>query len=119
MSGRLHLVIAIVRSSSRGAARFKVVQEWQRRTKDWRKATSPAPGPGRLTSADEIRDGWKMTYITGEDLADLDDTIEDEMQVDAFARAAAREASAMLLELLVTHHGRRAPRSLLPTGSEP
>jgi hypothetical protein len=112
MSGRLHLVIAIVRSSSRGAAGFKVVQEWLRRTKDWRKTTSPAWAPGRLTSADdEIRDGWKMTYITSEDLADLDDTIEDEMQVDAFARAAAREASAMLLELLVTHHGRRAPRS--------
>jgi hypothetical protein len=52
-----------------------------------------------------------MTYITGEDLADLDDTIEDEMQVDAFARAAAREASAMLLELLIAHHGHRAPRS--------
>ena len=57
------------------------------------------------------KDGWKMTYITSEDLADLDDTIEDEMQVDAFARAAAREASAMLLDLLVTHHGRRTPRS--------
>ena len=52
-----------------------------------------------------------MTYITSEDLADLDDTIEDEMQVDAFARAAAREASAMLLDLLVTHHGRRTRRS--------
>ena len=45
---------------------------------------------GRLTSADrendEIRDGWKMTYITSEDLADLDDTIEDEMEVEEFAR---------------------------------
>ena len=49
-----------------------------------------------------------MTYITSEDLADLDDTIEDEMQVDAFARAAAREASAMLLELLNAHHGHQA-----------
>ena len=57
------------------------------------------------------KDGWNMTDITSEDLADLDDTIEDEMQVDAFARAAAREASAMLLDLLVTHHGRRTRRS--------
>ena len=49
-----------------------------------------------------------MTYITSEDLADLDDTIEDELEVvDGYARAAAREASAMLLELLVTHHGAR------------
>ena len=40
-----------------------------------------------------------MTDITSEDLAHLDDTIEDEMQVDAFAKAAAREASAMLLDL--------------------
>ena len=57
------------------------------------------------------KDVWKMTYITSEDLADLDDTIEDEMQVDAFARAAAREASAMLLDLLIAHHGRRQPHS--------
>ena len=56
------------------------------------------------------KDGWKMTYITSEDLADLDDTIEDEMQVEEFAMAAAREASAMLLELLVTNHGRRPVR---------
>ena len=54
-----------------------------------------------------------MTYITSEDLADLDDTIEDEMQVEEFAMAAAREASAMLLELLVTHHGRRSVRQPL------
>ena len=51
-----------------------------------------------------------MTYITSEDSADLDDTIEDEMQVEEFAMATAREASAMLLELLVTHHGRRSVR---------
>ena len=57
------------------------------------------------------KDGWNMTDISSEDLADLDDTIEDEMQVDAFARAAAREASAMLLELLIAHHGRQAARS--------
>ena len=49
-----------------------------------------------------------MTYITSEDLADLDDTIEDEMQVEEFAMAAAREASAMLLDLLIAHHGRRS-----------
>ena len=30
-----------------------------------------------------------------------DDTIEDEIQLEEFAMAAAREASAMLLELLV------------------
>ena len=46
-----------------------------------------------------------MTYITSEDLADLDDTIEDEMEVDGYARAAARAASAKLLALLITHHG--------------
>jgi hypothetical protein len=51
-----------------------------------------------------------MTYIPSEDLADLDDTIEDEMQVEEFAMAAAREASAMLLELLVTNHGPRSVR---------
>jgi len=50
-----------------------------------------------------------MTYITSEDLADLDETIDDE--VEEFAMAAAREASAMLLDLLTTHHGNRAPRS--------
>ena len=50
----------------------------------------------------------QMTKMTSEDRDDLDDTIEDEIEVDEFARAAAREASAMLLELLVTHHGRRA-----------
>ena len=49
-----------------------------------------------------------MTEMTSEDRDELDDTIEDEMQVDAFARAAAREASAMLLDLLIAHHGRRA-----------
>jgi hypothetical protein len=52
-----------------------------------------------------------MTYITSEYLADLDDTIEDEMEVEDFAMAAAREASAMLLELLIANHGRRTPRS--------
>ena len=52
-----------------------------------------------------------MTDITGEYLEDLDDTIEDEIEIDGYARAAAREASAMLLELLVAHHGPRAPRS--------
>jgi|tagenome__1003787_1003787.scaffolds.fasta_scaffold17971423_1 hypothetical protein len=52
-----------------------------------------------------------MTYITSEDLADLDETIDDEMEVEEFAMAAAREASAMLLDLLTTHHGDRAPRS--------
>ena len=53
----------------------------------------------------------EMTYITSEDLADLDETIDDEMEVEEFAMAAAREASAMLLDLLTTHHGDRAPRS--------
>jgi hypothetical protein len=51
-----------------------------------------------------------MTYITSEELADLDDTIEDEIELEEFATAAAREASAMLFELLVTHHGRRSVR---------
>jgi hypothetical protein len=35
----------------------------------------------------------KMTEMTSEDRDDLDDTIEDEIEVDEFARAAAREAS--------------------------
>ena len=48
-----------------------------------------------------------MTDITSEYLADLDDTIEDEMEVEDFAMAAAREASVMLLELLIANHGRR------------
>ena len=68
-----------------------------------------APATNRRKSMK--RDGWKMTYITSEYLEDLDDTIEDEIQDDGYARAAAREASAMLLELLVAHHRDRAPRS--------
>ena len=51
-----------------------------------------------------------MTEITIEYLEDLDDTIEDEIELEEFATAAAREASAMLLELLVTNHGRRSVR---------
>ena len=35
----------------------------------------------------------------------LDDTIEDEIEVDEFSRVAAREASNMLLNLLIAHHG--------------
>jgi hypothetical protein len=49
-----------------------------------------------------------MTDITSEYLEDLDDTIEDEIELEEFATAAAREASNMLLELLIAHHGRRA-----------
>jgi hypothetical protein len=52
-----------------------------------------------------------MTEMTSEDRDDLDDTIDDEFEVDEFARAAAREASKMLLDLLLAHHGRRSPRS--------
>ena len=52
-----------------------------------------------------------MTDITSDDLVDLDETIEDEIEVEEFAMAAAREASAMLLDLLIAHHGRRSPHS--------
>ena len=51
-----------------------------------------------------------MTYITSEELADLDDTIEDEIELEEFATAAARAASKMLLDLLIVHHGRRSVR---------
>jgi hypothetical protein len=51
-----------------------------------------------------------MTYITSEELADLDDTIEDEIELEEFATAAARAASKMLLDLLIAHHGRRSVR---------
>jgi hypothetical protein len=51
-----------------------------------------------------------MTENTSKYLEDLDDTIEDELEVDEFARAAAREASAMLLDLLTAHHGSRSVR---------
>ena len=46
-----------------------------------------------------------MTDGPGEYLEDLDDTIEDEIEVDEFSRVAAREASNMLLNLLIAHHG--------------
>ena len=49
-----------------------------------------------------------MTDITNDD---LDDTTADELEGDGYARVAARAASTRLLELLVTHHGRRAARS--------
>ena len=58
-----------------------------------------------------------MAYITSEDLADLDDTIEDEMQVEEFATAAAREASAD-----AARAARNAPRApvcpVAPNGTE-
>ena len=101
------LVIAIVRWSSRVAAGFRLVQRMAALNKCLARSNKSCTGPKRLTSADEIRDGWKMTYITSEDLADLDDTIEDEMEVEEFAMAAAREASAMLLELLSHTTGTR------------
>ena len=49
-----------------------------------------------------------MTDITSEYLEDLDDTIEDEIELEEFATAAAREASNMLLELLIAHHDRHS-----------
>jgi hypothetical protein len=54
------LVIAIVRSSSRGAARFNGVQRWRRRANVRREVTSPARALKLQKGMDQITPG--MTY---------------------------------------------------------